>query len=346
MSAYKKLNKQDAFITTYTAHKSWALSGSQFDSYGIQAFNSARRYNPNLFTTGPLPASQNTSYTANSLGQLYYPTRSAATGEIISHSYDYYYQTSLLISGSRTYDKNRSSNLGDIQPYLFSIPRNLYGVNIRPGSFRIKVDNPQFAAAIVNGYVGSGYVTNGGIPTLGSATDVIFLDDAEGNIYVSGSNPRYIVGDIIYPHGMVVVTDDLYSRFFQTIQTPFLVFGSYRAPSSWTSTTMSFDSSHPIFTHNYHCKVRESEYNFTYNPTALSSSIRTTYDSIGNIYNPSGSVNNGILKNNVTGSSFQPYITTVGLYNDANQLIAVGKMTTPIPKSANTEMTIIVKIDI
>jgi len=349
MSTYKKLNKQDAFITTYTAHKTWALSGSQFDSYGIQAFNSAGKYNPNLFTTGPIsPASSNTSSFARSLAQLYYPTRSAATGEIISHSFDYYYQTSLSISGSRTYDKNRSNNLGDIQPYLFSLPTNLYGVNIKPGSFRIKVDNPQTAAFLVNGYVTSGYVTNGGIPILSGTTDVIFLDDAEGNIYLSGSTPRYIIGDIIYPHGMVIITDDLYSRFFQTIQTPVSSkpLGNFPAPLSWTSTTMSFDSSHPIFTHNYHCKIRESECNFTYNPTALSSSIQTTYNNAGDVYNISGSVNNGMLKNNVTGSSFQPYITTVGLYNDANQLIAVGKMTRPVPKSANTEMTIIVKIDI
>jgi len=36
----------------------------------------------------------------------------------------------------------------------------------------------------------------------------------------------------------------------------------------------------------------------------------------------------------------------VGLYNDANELIAVAKMAKPIPKSANTEMTIVIKIDI
>lgn len=349
MSTYKKLNKQDAYITTYTAHKSWAISGRQFDSYGIQAFNSAKKYNPNLFTTGPL---QDTSYTANSLTQLYYPTRSAATGEIISHSFDYYYQTSLSISGSRAYDKNRSSTLGDIKPYLFSVPRNLYGVNIKPGSFTIRVDRPASAAFLVNGYVTSGYVTNGGIPTLTTTTDVVFLDDAEGSIYLSGSNPKYIVGDIIYPHGMVIITDDLYSRFFETIQNPGKTYNpildtfSWPAPLSWTSTTMSFDSSHPIFTHNYHCKVRESEYNFTYNPSALSSSLKTVYDNGGDLYSTSSMISDGVVKNNLTGSAFQPYITTVGLYNDANELIAVGKMTRPVPKSANTEMTIIVKIDI
>jgi hypothetical protein len=57
MSTYKKLNKQDAFITTYTAHKSWVVSGSQFGAYGIQVIPSA-----------------NGIY-LNSLQQLYYPTK-------------------------------------------------------------------------------------------------------------------------------------------------------------------------------------------------------------------------------------------------------------------------------
>jgi hypothetical protein len=54
----------------------------------------------------------------------------------------------------------------------------------------------------------------------------------------------------------------------------------------------------------------------------------------------------GVLAANVTGSDFQPYITAVGLYNEANELIAVGKMSQPLPKSAQTEMTIQIKLDI
>ena len=56
MSTYKKLNKQDAYITTYTARKSWAVTGSDFASYGIEAFNTTGKY-------------------LNSLQQLYYPSK-------------------------------------------------------------------------------------------------------------------------------------------------------------------------------------------------------------------------------------------------------------------------------
>ena len=50
-------------------------------------------------------------------------------------------------------------------------------------------------------------------------------------------------------------------------------------------------------------------------------------------------------KNFVTGSDFSPYITAVGLYNENQELVAVGKLSLPIPKSKTTDTTIVVNID-
>ena len=338
MSAYKKLNKQDAYITTYNAHKSWALSGSQFPSYGIT-----------VQATG-------TGYTLQNLQQLYYRTKSS-NGTIPSHSFEVYNQSTLFFSSSRRLTTGSQ---------IFSIPRQVYGVNIKPGTFKVTIPPsvPRELYPIEIGFVTDGYVE--GLPTFyidnfgGSGItrppfqwdpnpdpdpirtrppveNYVFQDDAEGNLYLSGSNINQKVGDIIYPHGMAIVTDQRYTGFIAQ---------AYRIPTTRAKVTMSFQNTQPIFTHNYHCKIRESEYNFTYNPSALSSSLKTVYDNNGDLYSTSSMVGNGVLNNNTTGSAFQPYITTVGLYNDANQLIAVGKMPRPLPKSANTEMTIIVKIDI
>jgi hypothetical protein len=83
----------------------------------------------------------------------------------------------------------------------------------------------------------------------------------------------------------------------------------------------------PIYTYNVHCTVKESELNYSQNPSSVSGSDNT-------------------IRNNVTGSSFRPYITTVGLYNEANELLAVAKTNRPIPKSENVDMTFMIKIDI
>lgn len=335
MSAYKKLNKQDAYITTYAAHKPWAVYGSQFSSYGIT-----------LQTAG-------SGYTLQNLQQLYYKNKSN-NGTIPSHSFDLYNQSTLFFSSSRNLTTGSQ---------IFSIPRQIYGVNIRPGTFKVTIPPVEVntLGPVLRDYVTDGYIQE--LPTFyidnfeGSGTarppsgwdpdpysppylpiqTYTFQDDAEGNLYVSGSNINQKVGDIIYPHGMAIVTDQRYTNLIGQV---------FNNKFTRAKVTMSFENTQPIFTHNYHCKIRESEYNFTYNPSALSSSLKIVYDNDGNTYNTASAVSNGVIKNNLTGSAFQPYITTVGLYNDANELIAVGKTGQPIPKSANTEMTIIVKIDI
>ncbi len=66
--------------------------------------------------------------------------------------------------------------------------------------------------------------------------------------------------------------------------------------------------------------VRDNEYNFTLNPTSTSGSTSIT-SSIGTFFTPGQ-----FLNNNVTGSYFTPYITTVGLYDEYQNLLAVGKL--------------------
>lgn len=293
MGAYKKLNKQDAYITAHTAHKTWVLESSEFAEYGITIST----------VTGSL---------YSSLQQLYYPKKEG--GNIVSHSYDNYNQTSLHFSESRNLTTGS---------YTISIPRDMYGVSIKPKTLML-------LGNYYDQYVQPGYWVEDYVIITGLAPNTAISDDGEGNLYVEGSSPRKYIGDIVYTHGIITITDLDYISSMQTDPIRYLV----------------YKTSHPIFTHTYNCKIRESEYNYTYNPTTLSSTVGTTYNNLGDIHSTQLSYSNGELKSNVTGSEFQPYITTVGLYNDANQLIAVGKLAQPVPKSGNTEMTITVNIDI
>lgn len=100
-------------------------------------------------------------------------------------------------------------------------------------------------------------------------------------------------------------------------------------------TTVSFNAQQPIHTLNIHCKVLDSEMNYTSNPSAMSS------EPLDGLIARSG----GTYISSVTGSAFQPYITTIGLYNDSNELIAVAKLARPTPKSQNTDMTFVIRLD-
>lgn len=84
-----------------------------------------------------------------------------------------------------------------------------------------------------------------------------------------------------------------------------------------------------IYQNEVKCRIQENEFNYTQNPTALE-------------YNNTPS---GTIAYNITGSDFRPYATTVGLYNEANELLVVGKLGTPYPIPPNTDMTFIIRWD-
>jgi len=140
-------------------------------------------------------------------------------------------------------------------------------------------------------------------------TNGTYTDDGQGNL-ISGSD---IVGNIIYQHGMIILSTGSNNEV--------------DAFATGSNITCSFSSSYSIYETQYKCTIIENEFNFSQNPTLLSgSSNDTIYDF-------------------ATGSYFAPYITTIGLYDDQQNLVAVGKLAQPLPSSRTTDMTIYVNLD-
>lgn len=94
------------------------------------------------------------------------------------------------------------------------------------------------------------------------------------------------------------------------------------------SFVVSFQNEHTIYENEVRCLVKESDYNLSYNPTLVS-----------------GSYGDGVVKDFATGSDFYTYATTIGLYNDNNELLAVAKFAKPIMMSPDTDMTFVIKYD-
>lgn len=93
------------------------------------------------------------------------------------------------------------------------------------------------------------------------------------------------------------------------------------------SFNLSFKNEHIIYENEVRCVVKESEFNLSYNPSLQTGS-------------------NGDLYNFATASYFSPYVTTLGLYNDNNELLAVAKFGKPLLISPDTDMTFVVKYDL
>ena len=75
----------------------------------------------------------------------------------------------------------------------------------------------------------------------------------------------------------------------------------------------------------YFCRVNHNDYNYSSNPTYVTGSKLR-------------------VKNNINDLPVS-YITTVGLYSPDNELLAVAKLSEPIRKDPNTELTLRVRLD-
>ena len=267
--------------------------------------------------------SYNRSSIYHSIKQLYYSNYLSGSkdqfGRVVSSDADLpYFRPDGVVTGNKynpIYDNYRQTDLIEDKSFpsmsnayigVLSIPTGVFGDYIQPGSFRLTAPP----------YSGSG----GGTIT----------DDGEGRL-ISGSDNE-VVGNIIYTHGQAILTNyrlqgyhyqDYYDAPYGEVPGGDDYFYSF---FSGSEATCSFSSSYTIYETQYKCTIGESEYNYTQNPTAISGS-------------------NGNPYYYITESYFSPYVTTVGLYNDSYELLAVGKLAKPLPTSNLTDTTILVNID-
>jgi hypothetical protein len=89
---------------------------------------------------------------------------------------------------------------------------------------------------------------------------------------------------------------------------------------------LSFKNRYTIYENEIVCTVDANQYNMSQNPTITTDS-------------------SGSLRDFATGSFFKPYVTTIGLYNEANELILVAKLAQPLVMSDITDTTFVIRYD-
>ena len=89
---------------------------------------------------------------------------------------------------------------------------------------------------------------------------------------------------------------------------------------------LSFKNRYTIYENEIVCTVDANELNMSQNPTITTDT-------------------SGSLRNFATGSNFRPYVTTIGLYNDNNELLLVGKFAQPIVMSDVTDTSFVIRYD-
>ena len=232
-------------------------------------------------------------------------------------------------------DENSSFSYGDgnniLTPndfWIISVDRARYKESIFPGSFNIALS-------------GSG----GLLELTDNSKDITvqsFLGSSRVYQIVSGSNGSSITGGgfvansgsygLLFPElGTILLNPDAINQSIGVVptRTPDLSNGTnqnllYNAISLGGAFTVN--SQETITSDYVFVRARNSEFNYSANPSFISGS---TGEVVFNQF-----INNP-----------QVYVTTVGMYNDANECVAVAKLSRPLLKDFTKESLIRVKLD-
>ena len=246
-------------------------------------------------------------------------------------------------------DENSSFVFGGITSsdfWAISVERSRYKESLLPGSTTLFIsgadggvitltDNSQVATSVVfndAGRVfqlvsGSSGAVYSGLNNLGYSTNSgsygLFLPDIATYIL----NPRALSNDKGDGGiGLDAVTTSALS--ITSNPNPSILFSAIQSGSVGSFHTASFtaNSEETITSDFVFVRPRSSEFNYSENPSFISGST-------GEVLYP-------LFINSPT-----TYITTVGLYNDTNELLAVAKLSKPLQKDFTKEALIRVKLD-
>jgi len=223
---------------------------------------------------------------------------------------------------------------------IISVSKDLYGERIKPKSITLKDDS--------------------------TATTVTMVDDGEGNLYDTNLSQSFatfasggfldtdmikstasFAGNVYYEQGILILTNT---------GSKFIDVGTGKSSDGFN---LEYKAQVTINEYSYFCVIGENEFN-------SSTNISTTFEQSGSI-NVSGSdawaffppgdakYQSGSYKhhyqqatryeNFVTHSEFRPYVTKVGLYNDFDELIAIGQLSAPIKNEKDLALGFVVRFD-
>ena len=312
MSIFKPFITSDVIVSPFKVNKSFTFTGNELTGSNVQI---DRFLGKNTISSLWISGSDNTGYITPQSSQLVY--RSIK---------ELYYSNYIGGDNGAPAATASFNNDGTITGLAYTPNYYNYLSNTLTASRYFPTGSNEIVTVISIPSNLFGEYLNPGTISLTSASLNLY-DDGLGNL-ISASKK---VGDVIYEHGIITITNSGTTSYSSILPNNF-----YSG-----SLTCSFESTVTIYETQYKCTIRENEFNFSNNPSLTSGSAAIS-NSSGSSFPQPGS---GKLNDNVTGSYFSPYITTVGLYNNNKELLAVAKLAQPLPVSSVTDTSILINFD-
>lgn len=259
------------------------------------------------FAATPFPAYYKYSYTYES------GSTTNSSDVTISYAEKYVAQDSIVRSPNVRYELFDSIKQVFYSPAAYA----LYGINESSyipsaSSYVISITQDVFGNTILPGSFSI---------QMGTSQS---YDDGKGNVIVSSSGTGSIVGTVFYDKGVAVLKPT------SSIAGGGLTSNGIFIPSSST-VNVRFTSSFTVYENTIRTKLNPTDFLYSVNNPTVESSL-------------SGSVSTPISL--MVSQSLRPYVTTIGFYNDKNELLLVAKPSVPVQRTSDSPQTFIVRFDI
>lgn len=343
MSTFTRFSPDDIVITTEKVFTStWSNNTNALDEANGAATGSAQNFPVSTATTqsglfykevynGAASDTSNEVQYAASYGHRYGSGSKLFTSEDdgFSATRAVYGQYRSLVYGDETRDFSFNGTTPD-DIFVINVNRARYKQSLKPGSLNLTLKNSSTTSQLTDDSVtksGSAVFTN-----IGRQFNIV----SGSNGTMSGSNLSQTAEGsfgLFYPDaGLIILNADALEDAG--------CIGSITAQSDTNNDSISvlldaiddagtdafeLDSEEKISSQFYFVRAKNKEFNYTTNPSFI--------DSNGNL-NFTSMIDNPVS-----------YITTIGLYNDANELLAVAKLSQPVTKDFTKEALIKVKLD-
>ena len=315
MGAFKQFLSTDVTVVPFVVNKSFHFEGTaSMDAVGIQRlFGRNYTYSSSADNANSIYQSQSAALIWNSVKQLYYtnyisPSSSLTPPQVYDYNGNLIEDYTDISTNARFFNYEQTSLIQINTGSSYPVPIGYGYRRYFPTSSGAQIGVISIPKNLFGDYINPKTFTYSSSFSLTVATKV---NDGYGDGILTISSSLLPVGIINYTHGTIVYINSIDKDYFQNTD----------------NVTCSFQSSRTIYETQYKCTIRPDEFNYSLNPSLISGST------------------DGTPYNFVTGSYFAPYLTTVGLYNENQELLAVAKLGQPLPTSRTTDTTIVINID-
>jgi hypothetical protein len=238
------------------------------------------------------------------------------------------YRTLLLGTESGSFDFGNDKPNGI---YIINVARNRYKEHIQPGSMTLTLTNGAAKVVLTDN---SQIISTTNYTTAG--TLYYTLISGSNGVATTNAAPSASIYGYLYPDSdIIILNPTALSKsvpeggigFTPTVNAPGtnnnIQQGVYNIMSA--SANFALQSAENVSAHYFFTRVKNQDFNYTTNPSIIDANGNLIYTTL--INNP------------------QTFITTVGLYNDQNELLAVAKLSRPLVKDFTKEALIKVKLD-